>query len=608
MPKQKSRQQELEDISEAKLVLLLTGWVVNKLGKDFGIDFDIRVTEPNLSNPRNKDVTGWHFSLQLKSTDDGCEKGFFEDLSLLDWNLFLENSTPVVLAKYYSKCDSMMYEIIQPYAWNILDREEPNWKTATQKRIRLSKKIDNLDELKKDVHEAFTQIVQKWHYYYAGIGEGINPSDFNELRDRDLQGFKQKTLITAFYKIRAGDEEEGIKLLEEVYSCPKEDVLKFIASINLVSQLNPFNFQNHDKIIEYAEEGIKLSDKIGDKAFKDYLIITVHNICLVQVIYKISQILYAKRISNLSDGDFVPIYDMEIVQLYQIQDGINKDIQASIASQFNSDNLYGLALSLSTMMETVIYQVERFSIVNNNLPEIEASHRRPFVESYEKLLSIINDEAIIQFGHYLLAKYFFYLCDYQKSEGHITKAIEVAETNGDEVNCKLYNHLMIDIKGNKSPFDSRNQMKMGAEEITFAQHREALIKSLELQGISTSDSEYSDEFKISDAIKLGLDDADPSEYLRYCDNIRIEYIGTSMLGKNIGLFSLGQKVMWCAQSGALEGVSLKTLYHGFTEGYCKNCTMRRERPIDWVCTIKLFEEINTDPLFQIYLKNRSKYS
>ena len=605
MPKERTRKQELEDMSEAKLKQLLSGWVVNKLDKDFGIDFDVRMTESNVKDSGNQIVTGDHFSLQLKSTDDDCKNGFFEDLEMVDWNLFLENSTPVILAKYYSKCDLIMYEVIQPYAWNILDRKESKWKDGTQKRIHLSKKIDNLEVLKRDIHEAFIQIVRKRNYYNTSIGEGINPSDFDKLRDKDLQEFKFKTLMVAFSEINSGNEEKGIELLEEVYSCPREDVLKFVANINLILHLNSLNPHNHNRIVKYSEEGIKLSERTGDNVFKDFLAITIHNVALVRLITKMSQMLYAKRISNMSGGDFVPFYDIEISQLYQIQDRINRNIQTLIENQLKSNNLYGLALSLSTLIETVVYQVERFSIVNDNLLEIEAKHRRPFIEGYEKLISIIKDESIIQFGYYLLARYYFYMCDYQKAEGYISKAIEISERLGCRSSEDWYDRLLDDTRNKKSPFDPNNQTKMNIEEMTFAQYRDILQKSLELQGIKTSVSEGDSAH--SDYIQIALEDADPSEFMKYCENMRIEYLGTSMLGHNIGLFSLGPKIIWCANSGALEGVSLERLHQGFVEGRCKNCALRKERPQDWVCTIKSFQEMNSIPQFQEFLKNlRSK--
>jgi hypothetical protein len=148
MPKQRTRQQILEQESKGKISLLLSDWILNDLPNDFGFDYDVRVTEINPEKPDKQLVTGLSFYIQLKSTDANCEDGFFQDLSVTDINLFLENSIPVVLVKYYSKCTTILYEIIHSYVWDVLDHDDPKWREDAGKRIKLTKKLDDLQRLK----------------------------------------------------------------------------------------------------------------------------------------------------------------------------------------------------------------------------------------------------------------------------------------------------------------------------------------------------------------------------------------------------------------------------------------------------------------------------
>ncbi|MGA2912118.1 MAG: DUF4365 domain-containing protein [Methanoregula sp.] len=605
MPKQRARPQVLKQLSDGKLRSLLSDWIVNDLPEDFGFDYDVRVTEVNPEKPDKQIVTGLSFYIQLKSTDDDCEKGFFHDLSITDFNLYLENTTPVLLIKYYSKCDLIFYEIIHSYVWDVLDREDPKWRENTVKRIHLTKKLDDLQRIKKEIQDVKIRIIRKFNYYNMSLGEGIHPSEYDSLRIKDLQEYKYKTIRVAFSEIQTGNEIKGITLLEEAYRAPKEDLLKFSANVNLILQLNPLNPENHAKIIQYSKEGIELSKKIGDDEFKDFLTISICNVWLVQNITKIGQLLFAKTVSKKNKGDFALFYEMDLIKLYQIQEAINKRIQSSLENMLKQKNIQGLVYSSATLMDSVIYQVQKFVLADENYLKIETGHRRPFIENFEKLLSFVDDENSLQFGYYKLAQYFFWICNYEKAEYYILKAIEISKKLGLTNNLVSFDELLGDIKNKKSPSDPRNRESSNMDEITFTQIREATIRSLKFQGIiipeSTADA---DEDRITEAIRLGLEDIDPSEYLKYCEHIRVGYLYSSMLGQNIGLFSLGPKVIWCSKSGAVEGLSLKMIFSSFKEFKCKNCDKKKRRYENWVCTWKKFEEMILDPEFQEFLKHK----
>jgi tetratricopeptide (TPR) repeat protein len=410
------------------------------------------------------------------------------------------------------------------------------------------------------------------------LGEGIHPSEYDKLRIKDLQEFKFKTITVAFSEIQSGNELKGIALLEEAYTSPKEDMLKFCANINLILQLNPIAPENHKKIVRYAKEGIILAKKMGVDDFKDFLIITICNVFLVQNITSMGQLLFANNISKKNKGDFSLFYDMDIIDLYQIQEKINKKIQVSLGNLIKQNNIQGLVFASATLMDTIIYQVQKFILANEDYLKIETGHRRPFIENFEKFLTIVKDENSLQFGYFKLAQYYFWICNYEKAEFFIQKAIEISKKLGYTNNVVSYNQLLDDIKNKRNPSDPRNHSNTSVDDLTFAQFREATIRNLELQGIKipTPSDDTSDD-RISDAIRLGLEDIDPSEYLRYCEHLRVGYLYPSMLGRNIGLPTLGPKVIWCKNHGIVEGVSLKNIFSWFVEASCKKCDLRKSR-------------------------------
>jgi len=592
----------LEHESKAKLSQMMSDWIINELNNDFGFDYDVRITEINPEDPDKQIVTGWSFYIQLKSTDDDCENGFYHDLSVTDINLYLENGIPVLLVKYYSKCDLLFYEIIHSYVWDILDHENPKWREQGTKRIQLTKKIDDLERIKKEIYEVQIRSIRKFNYYNMGLGEGINPAEFDELRQKDLQEYKFKTIMTAFSEIKNGDEARGLELLQEACSAPTEDLLKFCSIINIILQLNPLLPENHEKIYDYSTKGLELSKEIDANEFEDFLKISICNLSLVQIITKIGQLLLTRNISKQSDSDFTVIYDIELINLYKLQEVFNRRIQTSIENLIQQNNIIGLAISSAILMETIIYQVQKFVLADEEYLKIEIEHRRPFIDNFEKLLSLIDDEDIIQHGYYKLAEYYFWICDYKKSEYYILKSINISNKLGYTNNVVSYNRMLDDIKNEKSPSDPKNRVHLNSENVTFAEIREATIQSLQLQGISLSGTDDDSENFFIDAICLGVEDIDPSEYLRYCEHLRVGYLYPSPLGQSIGLFSLGQKAIWCNKCGGVQGTSLKTIFNFFINNNCKDCDLKKSRDSDWICSWKAFEELCLEPEFQEYLK------
>lgn len=183
---------------------LLSEWVVNELSNDFGIDFEVRIAD-DISH-KTQEISEISFYIQSKSTIKSKINKAEEDLSIKDWKLYLGQRIPVVLLKYDINQRTFYWEIIQEYAWDVLDKEDPNWKRKRTKRIVLYKKLGNLDELKKAVINAQNRIT-RFHSLNLGIGEGIKitEDDLTELeksKDKLLFEYKALTLKESYLELK----------------------------------------------------------------------------------------------------------------------------------------------------------------------------------------------------------------------------------------------------------------------------------------------------------------------------------------------------------------------------------------------------------------------
>ena len=126
-------------------------------------------------------------------------------------------------------------------------------------------------------------------------------------------------------------------------------------------------------------------------------------------------------------------------------------------------------------------------------------------------------------------------------------------------------------------------------------------KSLEYQGIDFNSNDVNTE-----AILLGLKDANPEEYHKFCNNIYIVYF-TSPLGKSIALPSLGPKMIYCSEKNvAQEGINLEESFNFFKNQNCEKCEMITPRDSNWKCNAGWFDQRWKSSIIQEFLKKRYK--
>jgi len=599
MSKKRSSGQQLEQESIAKFKDLLSAWIVNELSNDFGFDFEVRIAD-DIEGERNQKVTGMSFYTQLKATDDDCSNGYFHDLNTSDVKLFSNTNIPVLLVKYYRKCNDFVYVIVQTHQWDVLDKTKPNWAEQDAIRIHLSKKIEHLSELKVEIIDAQKRIVRKTNYN-LGLGEGINIEDFGDLKEKDLSEFKYKSLLSAFSKIQMGDTEEGIRLLQETYDIKREDTLTLTACLNLILQYNPINPENQRKIFDQSSEGEDLSRKIGLSGFEEYFKISKLQLLLIRNITSLSQLLLSKKMGENHDAEVLsPFTEIEILKLYNAQQLIISKIGVSLKKLIENGDLYEFILAQLLLIESVTYQIQKLGLIDEHLLDIEKEYRSPFVSTIEEMIPIINDEHLLQFYLFKLGNYYYWVLNYDQAEKYIERAITLTSAVGYTGYLESYNTLLEDIRNKNNPYDEKNRIsEEDVSNLPFSEIKDMMTQNVQLQGFDLTKTD--DE--IINAINVGLADSDPTHYLKYCENIRIGYLFSSELGRQIGLMSLGSKLIWCKEAKRnVQGFSLQHIFNSFIGDNCANCTKRMKRDEDWVCTVKKLDEILLDPHFQEYLR------
>jgi hypothetical protein len=599
MTKERSTNQKCSQISVGKLTVLLSDWVLNQLTNDFGLDFDVRIC--NSFVEKKQTVTKTSFYVQLKSTTEPCVPEPYHDLDIDDINLFANQGIPVVLIKYYEKCDQFHWVIIQPYVWDILDKEDPGWSNKSTKRIKIPHKLENLKELENQVLTAQKRIARH-QVSDLGIGEAIHPTELEKFRNRQVEELKAISLDLASQKTKSGEFDRAKQLFEEVATSPDDDSYKLNAILNLVFQSDSSKIEDHPKILSLIRQGIELADKISAQNYLLLLKIMKYRVQLVRIVSQLSRVLYAKKYDDRDgEGTFSFFYQLNAQALDSIHKSVIKSMGESISELIKGHYRSELILALAIAIESITHQIQTLGFIDPEKMQAEERNRAPFIQSFIDLLKTEPDKDRLQNGYFDLFLYFYWSGNAKLAKEYLEKAKHIAV----DTNCKGYvekcNELLIMIDEHPNPLEIPDQ-KESVEDMLISEGKDATRKHLEIMGI-----DFKNPDKLTkETILPALDEMDPTEYLRYCKHFRISYISTSPLGQSIALPSLGMKAIWCQFGGGRIGFSLKNMIPHFQSTICEKCKNRVERSKKWVCKIKEFEELNKDPQFQEYIDKMVK--
>ena len=174
MSKKRKIQQKAEDESKGAFMTLFKDWIVNTLDKDFGFDFEVRLTVP--IDEKTQEVSEISFYAQNKSSIYSEKNKAIEDLAVSDWVLYLGQRIPVLITKYDIPNKKFYWEIAQDYLWDVIEKKDPNWRSKKTKRIILDKTISDLNEIKRAILASQKRIT-RYHSLNLSIGEGLKIVD-----------------------------------------------------------------------------------------------------------------------------------------------------------------------------------------------------------------------------------------------------------------------------------------------------------------------------------------------------------------------------------------------------------------------------------------------
>lgn len=606
MAKKRSSNQQLEQASRGELLSRLADFVVNPLDNDFGLDFQVTLTEQ--AEGDYQQVSSINFYIQLKASETFNGEMARLDLETDDLELYLKTSQPVVLAFYDDTADTFYWTVAQDYIWDTLEGENPGWRGQDHNRVKISKgnTFADMNAVRETVIASQKRIIRRQNMG-LGIGEGIHFSsiDLSELDqeiESSLLSFKGHSLIKSQELLQQGETEAARETLVEVYTAPEKDEGKLKALIALAHTYSPVETEEALQIIALSEEAINLAQELKMEGLEYYTAISKHQAALFILLQKTTEILIPLTVhEGDSDPVFSYFFNERLAELLEEKVRIFGEINDILNDLIEGDHLYEYIVSLPVILDYISYQIMQLTSLKimdrDQMEEQDIDH--PLVEQCEQILDIVDDPEIQMLLGKSLGKYYHFTIEPEKAESRFKTAIEGAERLGDQKTVDVLNDLLEDTVERPYPYGTEVDEE-DVENMTLTEYQELAKDMMELQGI---DLERADD-RTTEAIRLGVKDIDQTEYFRHCEHLRIRQRSVSPVGQWVGLNTLGPKTVWCKHGGAMESVNLELAFDGFKEQYCEGCEYHCPRPDNWEPDVIWWEEQAQDPELEEFLENQ----
>lgn len=600
MVKKRTIQQKSEDESKGVLLTLFKDWIVNPLNTDFGFDFEVRLTAP--IDKKTQEVSEISFYVQNKSSIKSEGDKAIEDLAIDDWILFLGQRNPVLITKYDLFKKQFYWEIAQDYLWDTIERKDQNWRRRKYKRIRLTKKITNLDEIKTAIITSQKRIT-RYHSLNLGIGEGIRIdreelSRLTKTTEKMLDEFKYLSLWKSCYARKKGDLQTAHNSLMDVYTSPKADEAKVRAIIGIIFELNIAYLKENEQIIKLAEEAISLCEKLNLTYLKAFATILRNRAILYVIVKKMTEVQFGLKVQEtLGDQSFSFFYNQEYIKLFNFHQKLINEINSSLLSLLLNKKIYYYLAALSILIDVFTTQVASFTIFNREIIKEEQKLRKTFIEQCEFALGTISNIDLKKVLLRSLANYYYWTLENEKAVEHISTAIDLGKEDCDKFFVEENSKLREKMEKKQNPYDIPKIKNI--DDMTVEEYQEMTENLLEVQGIKLSC-----EDELTKAISMALRDINPKEYFQHCKNLHICYLNTSILGRSIGLPSMGTKLVWCKHCKcSITGFDLKGTFNSFKRENCQSCVHNEPRSKKWICYVKWVKKQEKHPDFKKVLTN-----
>jgi hypothetical protein len=557
-------------------------WVLRPIDPDYGTDFSVEYFHPDGSS------TSKIFFIQSKATSkfSRTRKGVFFDIKVNDLVYLDEHTNPALIILYSEEEKTARWVFIQRYIDEILDIQEPNWRKQKKIRIYLSEELlrDSLGNIKEIALDG-------WRYILRRIRKEIS-------LETELAGLSLQEKIQRISKIKVNKE---INLIETSFH-----------EINLL-----LKFMDDSKATEKIIELIK---RLEVKAKKDDLLNAILLILDNQELYKYLDRSYLKNLENQFTELAISIESREYIsylnlrrrsdEYYDIVQELYaqllhhqhiKDELANFISIGRINNLNTKLLEISKEITDCIV----FILKNNNFWLIfksvltisstkgsEAHLLKPFLhpDVFQSLLNdiqfalgllytLVDSFDLKQFRHYVMrieASSFVMNEEIEKAKILYNEAISHASLYQDEAFIQTIKKVLTVV-------DQGIQINMDNDSLMSEIKK---IKKEELERELNNPKNA----KIKEDILIGIDDIDPSDILRYCNNLVLKYLSISPLGNALGDIPIGLKLLHCKYSRSnVKGISIQHIFQSFRDKSCGSCDKRAPRSSQWQAR---FSDIN----------------
>lgn len=585
----------------------LSAFVINELSEDFGLDFQATLTEE--LDSEYQQVSSINFFIQLKASQnfgDGDTAKF--SASTDDLNLYLQNPSPVVLALYDNSQDEFYWTIVQEYIWDELEERTPNWRSQGSNTVRVDKDqtFSDTDHLRSRVLEGQNRILRR-HNMAMGIGQGLkfspdDPSELDMQVESSLQDFKGHSLIKSAEMLKKGKREGAKEQLRKVYEAPEQDEGKLKALSGLLHIHHPDQGQEEAlQILELAEEGMDLAQNLDQLGHEKYIQIHKNHAQLSILLDKTEEILFSMKIQeDGGDGLFQVFLTEGLFEMLGEKLRVFGEINEALNTLLENDEYYHYTISLPLIVDYITTQV----IVYAGLKIVDRDELRnsdqvhPIVAQLEQILEIMDEPETEMSIHRHLGLYYYHIYKQEEAIEHFEAAVQLAEKVGDEFMAEGVSDFLEEVRENPDPY-APEEDKTDPMELPLSEFQDLMKEVAEAQGFDLDNP--SDD--IGESVKMAVKDVDITEYLRHCEHLRIRQMFTSPLGHQMGLRSLGPKLMWCKHGGGSEGHNLEMQFRHFKQTHCEGCEHHSPRGDSWTCTMEDVQEQEQDPELQEVVEN-----
>jgi hypothetical protein len=603
MVKKRTIQQKSHDESKGMLLTIFKDWIVNALDNDFGFDFEVRLTAP--MDDKTQEVTEISFYVQNKSSINSEKEKAIEDLETDDWVLFLGQRIPVLITKYDIVKKEFYWEIAQDYLWDIIEKEDQNWKRRKFKRIILTKKIGNLNEIRNAIIVSQKRIT-RYHSLNLAIGEGIKIdeqelSKLTKIREKALEEYKYLSLREAYFARKKGDRQASIKSLIDVYHSPKNDEAKVRAIIGIIFELNAADLKENSQIVDLANQAISISEELKIGYLKDYANILRNQAILYVIGKKMSEIQLGLRIQEVQGEKlFSFYYTKEFINLHELHQRVIHETNDSLLNLLMNKEKYYYLAALPILIDIFTIQVSRFAVFNREIIKEERELRRKFIEQCELVLGKISGTDLKKMLLRSLSNYHYWTLENDKAIEFLSIAINLGKEDHDKLFVENNLELLKRMKETPNPYEVPETKSI--DEMTVEEYQKFTEKLLVAQGITLESKD-----DLTEAISIALRDMNPREYLQHCENLHIAYLNQSVWGANTGLPSMGTKLVWCKHcKSCISGFDLQGSFNIFKQQNCQLCAYHKPRSKEWICYVKWVKEQMDSPEFRKVLENVKK--